>query len=144
MRKLLLAVMALGLIGCASQPKVVMRIVDPYSQVMYELTDAPCPMRGDFPFTFTYQGSLEGCYRLVEAESAIYFISSHDWSTQVRYTIWQLIEAKRAYDVRLGNTLQSVKPSYAPSVPVPSTPQPARPQPMVQCFSNNFGTVTCY
>jgi len=144
MRKLLTITIALGLIGCTAQSKVVLRVVDPYSMVVYELTDKPCPRGGSYPYAFTYQGSLQGCYRIAENEGVIYFISSHDWSTRVTYTIGQLVESKRIYESRLGYAMQNVKPSYAPIVPYQSTPTPVVPsQPSIQCFSNGFGTVQC-
>lgn len=140
MRTLLITTLAIGLIGCAAQPKVVLRVVDPYSLIVYDLTDKPCPVHGSYPYVFEYRGKMEGCYWIAESEGAIYFISSHDWRTRVRYTIGQLVESKRQYEISLGYAMQSVKPSY---VPVPSTPVPSTPQPMIQCFSNGFGTVTC-
>lgn len=138
MRTLLITTLAVGLIGCAAQSKVVLRVVDPYSLIVYDLTDKPCPVYGSYPYVFEYRGTLEGCYRM--DNDAIYFISSYDWRTRVRYTIGQLVESKRQYEISLGYAMQSVKPSY---VPVPSTPVPSTPQPMIQCFSNGFGTVTC-
>lgn len=138
MRALLITTLAIGLIGCAAQPKVVLRVVDPYSLIVYDLTDKPCPVYGSYPYVFEYRGTLEGCYRM--GNDAIYFISSHDWRTRVKYAIGQLVESKRQYEISLGYAMQSVKPSY---VPVPSTPVPSTPQPMIQCFSNGFGTVTC-
>jgi hypothetical protein len=141
MRTLLITTMAVGLIGCATQPKVVLRVVDPYSLIVYDLTDKPCPVYGNYPFVFQYQGKIEGCYRM--GSDAIYFISSHDWRTQVKYTIGQLVESKRAYESNLGYALQNVKPSYAPSVPNLYNP-PSQPlQSPIQCFTNGFGTVTC-
>lgn len=141
MRKLLITTLAVGLIGCASKPQIVMRIVDPYSLLVYELTDAPCPYQfNNYPYAFTYQGTLQGCYRMAESEGAIYFISSHDWKTRVRYTIGQLVESKRIYELMMGQAISSVTPSYAPRPPVP---QPEVVQPRIQCFSNGFGTVTC-
>ena len=140
MRTLIISTLAVGLIGCATQPKVVMRIVDPYSQIVYDLTDQPCPYQfNGYPFVFSYRGNLEGCYRT--GSDAIYFISSTDWRTRVAYTYDQLMQSKRAYESSLGYAIQSVKPSYTPT---PSTPVPSRPAPMIQCFSNGFGTVTCY
>lgn len=145
MRTLIITTLAVGLIGCATQPKVVLRIVDPYSMIVYELTDRPCPVKGPYPYAFTYQGTLQGCYRMAEGEGAIYFISSQDWSTRVRYTIGQLVESKRAYESNLGYALQTVKPSYAPSTPIPNLYNPpSQPlQSTIQCFTNGFGTVQC-
>lgn len=142
MRTLLITTLAVGLIGCAAQPKVVMRVVDPYSLIVYDLTDQPCPRQiYGYPFVFSYQGIIEGCYRM--GNDAIFFISSHDWSTRVRYTIGQLVESKRQYESNLGYALQNVKPSYAPSVPNLYNP-PSQPlQSPIQCFTNGFGTVTC-
>lgn len=138
MRTLLITTLAVGLIGCATQPKIVLRIVDPYSLIVYDLTDQPCPVYGNYPFVFQYQGKIEGCYRM--GSDAIYFISSHDWRTQVKYTMGQLVESKRQYEISLGYTMQSVKPS-APNLYNPP-PQPLQ-SPMIQCFSNGFGTITC-
>lgn len=143
MRKLLITTLAVGLIGCAAQPKVVLRVVDPYSMIVYDLTDQPCPVYGSYPFVFQYQGKIEGCYRM--GSDAIYFISSHDWRTRVKYTIGQLVESKRQYEIGLGYAMQSVKPSYAPNVPIPNlyNPQPSALQSPIQCFTNGFGTVQC-
>lgn len=143
MRTLIISTLAIGLIGCATQSKVVLRVVDPYSLIVYELTDKPCPVKGPYPYAFTYQGTLQGCYRMAENEGAIYFISSHDWRTQVRYTMGQLVESKRIYELMTGQAIQSVKPSYAPAVPNLYNP-PSQPlQSTIQCFTNGFGTVQC-
>lgn len=137
MRTLLITTMAVGLIGCTTQSKVVMRIVDPYSQAVYELTDKPCPrsLRG-YPYTFTYQGTIEGCYNNLEREQRIDFISAQDWSTRVTYTYAQLLQAKRNYEGSQNFIMRNIVPN-AP------TPQPIPKQPMIQCFSNGFGTITC-
>lgn len=143
MKTILITTLAVGLIGCTSTPKpqVLMRIVDPYSLLAYELTNAPCPYQfNNYPYAFTYKGTLQGCYRVAENEGAIYFISSHDWKTRVKYTFGQLVESKRVYEMMQGQALQSFTPSY---VPVPSTPQSTPVQPRIQCFSNGAGTVTC-
>ncbi len=142
MRTLLITTLAVGLIGCASQPKVVMRFVDPYSYSVYELTNAPCPRSGTYPLVFAYQGTTQGCYRVAEAEQRIYFITSQDWQTEIVYTYAQLIRAKREYESGVAYALQNVKPSYAPTVPYQST-VPQYTQPSIQCFTNGFGTVTC-
>lgn len=138
MRTLLISTLAVWLIGCASQPKVVMRIVDPYSYSVYELTNAPCPRAGTYPLVFAYQGAVQGCYRVSERDQAMYFLSSHDWQTEVTYAYAQLIESKRVYESSLGYAMQTVRPT----VSYQST-QPARVQSTVQCFGNGFGTVTC-
>ena len=144
MKTLIITTLAVGLIGCATQPpkpQVLLRIVDPYSLIVYELTNAPCPYQfNNYPYAFTYQGTLQGCYRVAESEGAFYFISSHDWKTRVKYTIGQLVESKRTYEIMQGQALQSFTPSY---VPVQPAPQPAPSQPRIQCFSNGFGTITC-
>jgi hypothetical protein len=142
MRTLLISTLAVGLIGCASKPQVVMRIVDPYSYSVYELTNAPCPRSGTYPLVFAYQGAIQGCYRVSERNQAMYFLSSHDWQTRVTYTYAQLVEAKRVYESSLGYVMQTVRPSYAPTVPYQST-QPAPSPSTLQCFGNGFGTVTC-
>jgi len=139
MRTLLAATLALTITGCASDPKIVLRVVDPYSLIVYELTDKRCPVYGPYPYVFTYQGTIQGCYRMAESEGAIYFISSHDWRTQVRYTIGQLVESKRAYESSLGYAMQTVKPSVPNLYNPPSQPL----QSTIQCFTNGFGTVQC-
>jgi hypothetical protein len=139
MRTLLISTLAVGLIGCASSPQVVMRIVDPYSYSVYELTNAPCPRSGTYPLVFAYQGAVQGCYRVSERDQAMYFLSSHDWQTEVTYTYAQLVESKRVYESSLGYAMQMVRPSYAPTAQY----QPAPVQPTIQCFGNGFGTVTC-
>lgn len=141
MRTILITTLAVGLIGCATQPKIVLRVVDPYSMIVYELTDKPCPVYGSYPYVFQYRGELQGCYRM--GNNAIYFISSHDWRTQVKYTIGQLVESKRRYEMGEGMAIQNVKPSYAPTVPYQAAPAPQATVPSIQCFTNGFGTVQC-
>lgn len=138
MKTLIISTLVVGLIGCASKPQVVMRIVDPYSYSVYELTNAPCPRSGTYPLVFAYQGAIQGCYRVSERDQAMYFLSSHDWQTEVTYTYAQLVESKRVYESSLGYAMQTVRPT----VPYRST-QPAPVQSTVQCFGNGFGTVTC-
>ena len=144
MRTLIITTLAVGLIGCATQPpkpQVLLRIVDPYSLIVYELTNAPCPYQfNNYPYAFTYQGTLQGCYDVNEAQQNMRFISSVDWKTRVIYTFTQLIEAKRVHESLIGYALQNVKPSYVPQSPAPS--MPSQP-PMIQCFTNGFGTITC-
>ena len=143
MRTLLITTLAVGLIGCASnQPKTVLRIVDPYSQIVYDLTDEKCQRSTFYPYVFRYQGSIQGCYWISEREQRIYFLSSTDWQTNVTYTYNQLIQAKRQYESAVGYALQTVRPSYAQSTQNP-LPLPNTGSTMVQCFTNGFGTVTC-
>lgn len=145
MSKLLITMLAVGLIGCAQKPqtKVLMRIVDPYSGVVYQLTDARCPRSGVYYFAFAYQDTLQGCYRIEEAQQKIYFISSIDWRTEVSYTFAQLIQSKRDFYISEGNALRSVTPSYG--APTPSQPNAVQSNPRMQtqCFTNGFGTITC-
>ena len=143
MKTILITTLAVGLIGCTStpRPQIIMRIVDPYSLLAYELTNAPCPYQfNNYPYAFTYQGTLQGCYRIAENQSGIYFISSVDWKTRVKYSTAQLMESKRVYEMTQGQALQSFTPSYTPRPPVP---QSEIAQPRIQCFSNGAGTITC-
>jgi len=143
MKTIITTTLAVALIGCASnQPKTVLRIVDPYSQIVYSLTDAPCPRSTAYPYVFTYQGTIQGCYRIAKRDQKMYFLSSTDWQTRVTYTYAQLIQAKNQYESALGYALQNVKPSYAQSTPY-TLPPSINSSTMVQCFTNGFGTVTC-
>lgn len=144
MKTIITTTLAVALIGCASnQPKTVLRIVDPYSQIVYSLTDAPCPRSTAYPYVFTYQGAIQGCYRIAERDQKMYFLSSTDWQTHVTYTYAQLIQSKREYESTLGYALQSITPSYAPRSTQNTLPPSTNSSTMVQCFTNGFGTVTC-
>jgi len=143
MKTLITTTLAVALIGCASsQPKTVLRIVDPYSLVVYDLTDEPCPRSTVYPFVFRYQGSIQGCYLTSERDQKMYFLSSTDWRLQVTYTYAQLIQAKRQHESALGYALQTVKPSYVPSTQN-TLPPSNNSSTMIQCYTNGFGTVTC-
>lgn len=144
MKTTLITIMAVGLIGCSTAPqtKTVLRIVDPYSQIVYDLTNEKCPRSLAYPYVFRYQGAIQGCYWSSERDQKIYFLSSTDWQTRVTYSFAQLIRAKREYESTMAYALQNTKPSYAQSTPYPLT-APNTTSTMVQCFTNGFGTVTC-
>jgi hypothetical protein len=144
MKTLVITTLAVGLIGCASnQSKTVLRIVDPYSQIVYDLTDEKCPRSTAYPYVFRYQGAIQGCYWVSERDQKMYFLSSSDWQTHVTYTYAQLVQSKQYYESTLAYALQSTTPSYPPPSTKNTLPQSTTGSTMVQCFTNGFGTVTC-
>lgn len=140
MRTLLISTLAVGLIGCASSPQVV-RIVDPYSYSVYELTNVPCPRSGTYPLVFAYHGTIQGCYRVSEARQGVYLISALDWRTEVFYSFSQLSNAKDQYVAMSNQVILSNRPTYQYTAPY--QPETSSSFPRAQCFGNGFGTVTC-
>lgn len=142
MRTLLISTLAVGLIGCASQPVDTVRIVDPYTYTVYDLTDKPCPYKiGDYPLVFAHQGVIQGCYRVSEARQGVYFISARDWRTEVFYSFSQLSKARDQYTAISNQAVLNYRPSIS-GAPAPQT-APSDSFSRVQCFGNGFGTITC-